>query len=291
LSLLGIPLYTQVKYRGMGLAVGALRRLGLPEILQKSSSAFSDLGDVTVPEIKTDSGPSNIRNFDKFLESTKNIRAASSGISEGDFVFCLGGECGLIVGTLAGFRGAFKGRPGVLWLDAHGDFNTPETTPSGFIGGMPLAIACGRGPKLFEEIDELQPLVSEEAVVHMGSRDLDPPEAEAMKKSPLKLYPAAYMRKEGISKSAEEAARHLDGSADWVICHLDLDVIDPSTIPAVDFPCKEGLRLEEVLSVVQAVQKTGKMKVFNLTAYDPTLDTGQQSGRIILNLIMNMLVS
>jgi len=83
----------------------------------------------------------------------------------------------------------------------------------------------------------------------------------------------------------------LDRTADWVICHLDLDVIDPSTIPAVDFPCKEGLGLEEVRAVVQAVQKTEKMKVFNLTAYDPTLDTGQQSGKMILNLISNMLVS
>jgi arginase len=275
----------------MGLAVKALRQLGLVEMLRKSSQSFSDLGDVDVPEIKTDSGPSNLKNFDSFVKSTKNTYLVSSRVPEDDFVFCLGGECGLIVGTLAGFQNSFKGRPGVLWLDAHGDFNTPETTPSGFIGGMPLAMACGRGPKLFQQIDELQPLVSEEAVVHMGSRDLDPPEAEAMKNSPMKLYPAAYMRKEGVSKCAEEAGRHLDRIADWIICHLDLDAIDPLTIPAVDFPCKEGLKLEEVRAVVQAVQKTEKMKVFNLTAYDPTLDTGQQSSKTILNLISKILIS
>jgi arginase len=223
------------------------------------------------------------------LESTKNIRAASSRISRDDFAFGLGGECGLIVGTLAEFRTSFKGRPGVLWLDAHGDFNTPETTPSGFIGGMPLAIACGRAPQLNSELYGLRPLVREKAVAHIGSRDVDPPEAEAMNASLMKLRSAADLRRKGVSKVAEEVAHHLESTADWIVCHLDLDVLDPSIMPAVDFPSIGDLTLEEVGVIVNAIHKTGKMRVFNLTAYDPSLDKQQESGTTALSLILSIL--
>ena len=289
ISLLGIPTYTLVRYRGMGMAVTALRELGLTAVLRQKSVPFTDFGDVALSQIDVDSGPSNLRNFPHFLESTDMISDAVSKIPRDDFAFCLGGECGLIVGTLSGFKSTFKGQPGMLWLDAHGDFNTPETTSSGFIGGMPLALACGRGPKLGSKIENLRPLLREDQVVHLGNRDLDPLESSAMEASPMRVYSATRVHKEGVNKIAGEVAAYLANSTDWIICHLDVDVIDPSVISAVDFPSKGGLTLEEVKTIVEVLKRTEKLKVFNLTAYDPNLDEDQTSGRTILKLISEIL--
>ena len=148
-SMIGFPFYTLAKYSGIGMAVEALRGIRIADPLNQRATIFKDRGDVTLSErIETDSGPSNLRNFPRFLRDTDTALQAASEVESDDFVFCLGGECTLIVGSLAGFKTKFKGKPGVLWMDAHGDFNTPETTVSGFIGGMGLAFACGRRPKI-----------------------------------------------------------------------------------------------------------------------------------------------
>jgi arginase len=289
-SLIGLPFYSLAKYHGMGLAVKALRELGIAEVVKRQASVFRDLGDVTLSEIEADSGPPNLRNFPQYLKDIDTVFRASSQVGSDDFVFCLGGECTFIAGTLAGFKTKFRGNPGILWMDAHGDFNTPETTISGFIGGMCLASACGRGPKLSSDIESSRPLLSEENVVHLASRALDPLEEKAMRSSPLRMYSAADAHRIGIAKVARAAAEFLADRSDWIICHLDVDSIDPGIISAVNFPEKgSGLTLEEVKTVVHELRRTGKLKVFDLAAYNPNLDPKQDSGNKLLNLTSEIL--
>ncbi len=287
-SLIGVPIYTLAKYRGMSMAVRALRELGLADALRQRSDSFTDFGDVALPQIEVDSGPSNLRNFSHFLRSTDIVIEATRKIPRDDFVFCIGGECGLVLGTLAAFKSNFRGQPGILWMDAHGDFNTPETTPSGFIGGMPLALACGRGPKLSPVIESSRPLVMEEQVVHLGNRELDRLESQTVEASPMRVFSATEVHKGSIDKISGGAAAYLADSADWIICHLDVDVIDPSILPSVNFPSKGGLMPNEVKTIVEALWRTEKLKVFNLTAYDPTLDKTKTSGITILKLISDI---
>jgi len=283
-SMIGLPFYSLAKYRGIGMAVQTLRGLGITNSLKQGATVFKDRGDVTLSELKADSGPSNLRNFPQFLRDTDSVLIATSQVDADDFVFCLGGECALIVGCLAGFKTKFKGKPGILWMDAHGDFNTPETTGSGFIGGMCLAFACGRGPKLTAAVETARPLLREENVVHLASRSLDPLESKAMESSSIKFYSATDAHEMGVQKVAREAAEYLAERSDWIICHLDVDSIDPSIISAVNFREKGGLTLKEVTNVVDALQKTEKMKIFNLTAYNPTLDPDRDSGRKLVKL-------
>jgi arginase len=289
-SMIGLPFYSLAKYRGMGLAVKTLRELGITSIVRKHAHTFRDMGDLQLSEIEVDSGPSYLRNFPQFLRDTDSVFRASSEVGADDFVFCLGGECTFIAGTLAGFKRKFKGNPGMLWIDAHGDFNTPETTVSGFIGGMCLAFACGRGPKLSADIEVARPLLNEENVVHLGSRALDLLEEKAMRSSPLRLYSADDVHRTGVSKVAREAARYLADRADWIVCHLDVDSIDKSIISAVNFPEKgPGLTLEEVKTVVHELRSTGKLKVFDLAAYNSSLDPNQDSGGRLLELTSEIL--
>ena len=283
-SMIGLPIYTQAKYRGIGMAVETLRQLGITKAVNQHTQGFKDLGDVKLTKIETDSGPSNLKNFPQFLRDTGSILRAASKVDSEDFVFCLGGECALITGSLAAFRTKFKGLPGILWMDAHGDFNTQETTTSGFIGGMCLALACGRGPKLTPAIENARPLLNEENVVHLASRSLDPLEMKAMQSSPLRLYSASEVHKIGVQKVAHHVAEYLAARGDWIVCHLDVDSIDPTIISAVNFREEGGLTMEEVRIFVDELQRTGKLKVLNLAAYNPLLDHDNDTGNKLVKL-------
>ena len=283
-SMIGLPIYTLAKYRGMGMAVEALRRVGIKEAVSRHTPGFKDLGDVELTQIEADSGPSNLRNFPQFLEDTESIMRATSEVDPDDFVFCLGGECALITGSLAAFRSKFKGQPGMLWMDAHGDFNTQETTTSGFIGGMCLAFACGRGPKLTPAIESARPLLDEKNVVHLASRSLDPLELKAMQSSPLRLYSASDVHEIGLQEVAQEVAEYLAARSDWIVCHLDVDSIDPRIISAVNFREEGGLTMEEVRMVVDRLLGTGKLKVLVLAAYNPLLDHDNDASNKLVKL-------
>jgi arginase len=283
-SMIGLPVYTLAKYRGMGMAVEALRRAGIKEAVSRHTHSFIDLGDVELTEIESDSGPSNLRNFPQFLEDTESIMRATSEVDPDDFVFCLGGECALITGSLAAFKSKFKGQPGMLWMDAHGDFNTQETTASGFIGGMCLAFACGRGPKLTPAIENARPLLDEKNVVHLASRSLDPLELKAMQSSPLRLYSAVDVHEIGLQEVAQEVAEYLAARSDWIVCHLDVDSIDPRIVSAVNFREEGGLTMEEVKMVVDKLRETGKLKVLVLAAYNPLLDHDNDASNKLVKL-------
>jgi arginase len=268
----------------MAEAVKSLRNAGIVQRMGLAESELVDLGDIVCPSIAKDHGPENLRNFEEFLEGTRRVRdrLVAGKINPSMITFCLGGECAFVPGSLAGLKTVYKGRPGLVWLDAHGDFNIPDTSPSGFIGGMPLAIACGRGPKLTSEIESQRPLLEEKRVVHVGSRSLDPGEDELLKS--VKLFTAVELKKLGPRKVAAEIAQHLSTSCDWIIAHLDVDVFDPSVMPSVDFPEPGGLSGQDVLEVFRALHSTGKLKVVDLTAYNPILDNANQGRKFLLDL-------
>ncbi|MDA4125752.1 MAG: arginase family protein [Thaumarchaeota archaeon] len=278
--LVGVPLYTLASYRGMGEAPAALRKAGLGQVLDGAT----DMGNIELPSLKKDVTEEEVKNLTNFKDATSRIYNAAKSV-QAEQVILLGGECSITVGALAGFSEVFSGKPGMLWMDAHGDFNTPETSPSGYIGGMCLAIACGRSPGLGPEMGDRGYSLGEERLVHVGSRALDPPEVAAFNASPAKLYTAQQVKKTGAADVAEEAARHLDNRSDWIVCHLDVDIIDPELIPSVNYPTPGGLTLEETTNIVRTLLKTGKMRVLELAAYNSAKDRRGSSARKIVDLM------
>ncbi len=207
-SVVGFPIYTLKRLQGLALSPPALRGLGLVKALQREGLKITDMRDIKLQKLSMDSGPKKFRNSTYMAKATERIRGAAGQASEREFAIFLGGECSLVIGSLSGMRGRRKGRAGILWMDAHGDFNTPETTPSGFIGGMCLALACGRGPSVSQETEEGRgPLLGEDAVVHLGSRALDRLEEIAMKESEITLVSAKELRKGGAADYGRRAAR------------------------------------------------------------------------------------
>jgi arginase len=268
----------------MGEAVKSLREAGIVQRIRSVDNDLTDLGDVDCPSIRRDHGGRNLRNFEEFIEGTRRVKDKLAGrIDPSRTTFCLGGDCAFVPGSLAGLKTVYNGKPGMVWLDAHGDFNTPETSPTGFIGGMPLALACGRGPRLTEDIESQRPLLDEKQVVHVGSRSLDPGEDESLRSS-VKLFPALELKKRGTREVALEISRFLNRSCDWIVAHLDVDVFDPSLMPGVDFPEAGGLFSQDVLEIFRALQSTGKLKVVDLTAYNQDLDKGNRGRSLLLDL-------
>ncbi|MDA4124445.1 MAG: arginase family protein [Thaumarchaeota archaeon] len=280
-SILGIPLYTFSKHSGMGASPGALRSAGL---LTAVRGAVLDEGDLAIAPLKVDLEEGHVKNFGYFKDATARICEAFSRLRT-ERVILIGDECSGTVGSVAGLKDVFAGKPGMLWMDAHGDFNTPESSPSGYIGGMCLAMACGRGPKLGDEVETARPLLAQERLVHVGSRALDEPEVLAFNSSPAKLFTAQQVRTTGARDVAEEAARHLANRSDWIICHLDVDVIDPSIVPAVSYPTPNGLTPDEVVAIISALDKTEKLKVIEIAAYNASLDRDRSSAHAVVDLM------
>ena len=285
-ALLGVPLYTLSNYRGMGDAPGALREAGLARVYESRT----DLGDVEIPPLKEDLTEGRIVNLLHFRDATSRIFAATKSLKQGP-VLIVGGECSETVGAMAGLAEAYGGKPGMLWLDAHGDFNVPDTSPSGYIGGMCLAMACGMTPGLDLGIGQAPPPIAGERLVHVGSRALDPAEVAAFNSSPAKLFTAQQVKKTGAAEVAEEAARHLDNRSDWIACHLDVDVVDPEFIPSVNYPTSGGLTMAETSIIIGRLFGTGKLRVIELAAYNPSKDGTAASARRTVQLLGSVLAS
>ncbi|MDV3277856.1 MAG: arginase family protein [Nitrososphaerales archaeon] len=281
-SIVGLPLYTLARYGGMGRSATALRRAGLSPAL---GGAVRDEGDAGIPKLEGDSLEGGMKNFGHFMRASETITAKVGELGEPDMLVCLGGECSLTVGALAGLAETHAGKPGMLWIDTHGDFNTPKTSPSGYIGGMCLAIACGRGPTLGEKVESRRPLLQEDRLVHLGSRALDPPELEMMRASPMGLYTMKKVNLMGATEAARQAAKRLSDAADWLVCHLDVDVLDPAVMPAVNYPTPGGMTVNQAVAVVKAMRNTGKLKVLDIAAYNADFDRDGSSAKTIVKML------
>lgn len=277
-AVIGVPLYTLAAYGGIGGSPAALRRGGVV----MATGGTVDLGDVQIMSLQGDSVEGKVKNFRHFKEASLAAYRAAKGI-QAESVIVLGGECSETVGVTAGLAERFGGRPGMLWMDAHGDFNTPETSPSGYIGGMCLAMACGRGPRLGLGPNEAP--LSDDRLVHMGSRALDPPEKRAFATSSAELIPARQLKKVGARDAATNAVRRLEGSSDWIACHLDVDVVDPTQIPAVNYPAPGGITVEEASAVLKILLASEKTKVLEVAAYNCSLDRDGASLQKIARLL------
>ena len=207
--------------------------------------------------------------------------AIAAALREGRLPLIAGGNCNVALGAVAGLQQAGLRPAGAVWFDAHGDFNTPTTTPSGFIDGMPLAILTGRchrriWARLRRGHGALVGPITDELVVHAGGRDLDPGEELEFALSTIARVSSSELL-EGGARALDPALARLGESAAAVYLHIDIDVLDPATAAAVDFPAPHGLALEDLLAAVARVVSATPVRAVSVTAYDPECDDGEHT--------------
>ncbi len=200
-------------------------------------------------------------------ELAREVRAV---LDEDRFPLLAGGNCNVALGILAALG---TQATGIVWLDAHGDFNTPETSPGGFVDGMPLAMATGRCyPQVWQRLGAKPAPVPEAHVLHVGGRDLDPGEEQTLTDSGVEVVTGADIGRRGVKAALVPALDTLRGHVDAVYLHIDVDVLDPAAAPAVDFPSAGGLTVPELEEAIWLVAGHFSVRAAALTAYDPERD-------------------
>ncbi len=278
ITMIEAPIATGTTQTGMALAPERYRQAGAAAALRERGHEVQTVRGE--PEQERDT-------LDAVVHGNRRLAAEIHRATDaGRFPLVLGGACNVCLGSMAGLS---SGRIGVVWLDAHGDFNTPETSQSGYFDGMPLAVLTGRCHQ------ELRGRIGGEAVpddrvLHIGARHLDPEEGENLHGSGILVVPAEEIRGTDIPASLRPALEKLEARVDGVYLHLDIDVLDPAFAPAVNFPTPGGLSLEDMEETVRLVSEVMPLRAASLTAYDPTRDADGTTLRTAIR-VMEMIAA
>jgi arginase len=287
ISIVGVPMDLGGSRSGSALGPGAIRCAGLIPRLQQLGYSVKDEGDlVTGPlyaAVRQQPGD-KLKHLDGIVRVNEALCAKLSGLTEPDsFPLVLGGDHSIAIGTLAGLRQR-PGQFGLIWLDAHTDANTAETTPSGNIHGMPLAVALGYGDPRLTGIGG-SPYIQPQHTVIIGARSVDPGEREFLTRLGIAVFTVRDIDRLGMDKVMERALAIATNGTDGVHVSFDLDVLDPQDAPGVGTPIPAGLRLRECLLAMEAISASGAAVSAEFVEVNPTLDIRNRTAEAAVDLI------
>jgi arginase len=262
----------------LGLFPGGVERL--PEALLDAGLARAlgarHAGVVEPPSYDLRRDPeTGIRNPTALRQYTYRLAESTGSILDaGDTPIVLGGDCSILLGNLLAL--SRRGRHGLLFIDGHADFYQPEAEPNGEAASMDLALATGRGPRVVTEFDDRRPLISDRDVVHLGRRDAEEADragSQRIEDSDITVFDLATVRDRGVeSVTGQVLDRLVRPDLDGIWIHVDCDALDDAVMPAVDYRLPDGLRWEELETVVGAAVGSGAVVGIEITIFNPTLD-------------------
>jgi arginase len=267
----------------------AIRYAGLASRLDELGYEYVDLGNVetAVPEA-TAEGDEHARFLPQIKETSQRIaRLVSQATRDGFVPVVLGGDHTVALGTLAGLR-EVHGPGGAVWIDAHGDLNGPETSPSGNVHGMVLAAALGLAGERFRDEGWGLPALEPGRVALVGVRSLDDGERELLRDQNVKVFTMSDLDRLGVERSVREALAHVAGPG-FVHVSLDMDAIDPDVAPGVGTPVRGGLSYREAHLAMELVAETGLASSFDVVEVNPVLDRENETGKLAVELIASAL--
>ena len=274
--------------RGVDMGPSAIRYAGLEERLRGIGLHCIDWGNVetAVPEA-TEEHDSRARYLPEIKAACLRVaRLVALALEEGSTPLVLGGDHSVAMGTLSGLASR-SGPGGVLWIDAHGDINTPDDSPSGNVHGMPLAAVLGLGGELFEDGWSF-PAVDPSRVAMVGLRSLDRPERERIRELGIKAFTMSDVDRIGIERAVRESLAHIAGPS-FVHVSLDLDALDPEVAPGVGTPVRGGLSYREAHLALELVAESGLAGSFELVEVNPILDRENATALLAVELAASAL--
>jgi arginase len=290
--LVGVPMDLGAGRRGVDMGPSAIRIAGVGPGLRHLGFTVEDDGDVGVPAPETrDPGSPNARYLEPIYHVCNRLRLrVRRSLEHGEIPIVLGGDHSIAIGTVSGVSEYFRNRSqkvGLIWVDAHGDMNTPESSPTGNIHGMPLATLCGMGHPRLVEMGGFAPKVERKNVCLIGIRDIDEVERKIVKQSGIHAYTMRDVDERGMRAIMQECIGYAtDGTAGFHVS-FDLDGMDPRDVPGTGTPVKGGISWREANLLMEMVSDTGKMTSLEVTELNPILDVKNQSGEVAVDVILS----
>jgi arginase len=275
--------------RGVDMGPSAIRYAGLDDRIAELGRRCEDRGDVeTAVAEATAVGDEHVRYLREIKAACERIAGfVSQASEEGYLPLVLGGDHSVALGTLGGLARA-HGPGGVLWLDAHGDLNRPETSPTGNVHGMPLAAAVGLAGPEFESDAYPLPAVDSRRVALVGVRSLDPGERELLAELDARVFTMSELDRVGVETAMREALEHIAGDG-FVHISLDMDVVDPEVAPGVGTPVRGGLSYREAHLAMELVAESGVAGSLEVVEVNPILDRENQTAKLAVELVASAL--
>ncbi len=274
IDVVSIPYRYDQRSEGLGAGPEALLATGL---VNELSSGGVPIGGIAVAELDAEAvepGRTAL-NIGHLGARTAELVAAARGRGAG--VLVLAGDDTAAVGVVAGMQsaGGAGERIGIVWIDAHGDFNTPETSYSGILAGMPLAILAGLAGPLWREAAGLLAPIPTDRILLVGARELDEKEETLLQSTEVRVVRDAQLRDTSI---LTDAVQRLANRCQSLVLHVDLDVLDPRFVPSASTPAPNGLTVAELIGILRNVLQTGKVAVIALSSLNPGAGSrGQRS--------------
>ncbi len=290
IEIIGVPIDLGADRRGVDMGPSAIRYAHLHRELEKTGHAFEDKGNVEVPIAEVCKiGDQNLKYIDCIVPMARRTAGAvATCIQQGDFPLVLGGDHSIALGSI---RGAARHKKlGVIWVDAHADFNTAQTTPSGNIHGMPLAALCGLGDaRLVQLWDEAIPVLDPRKVVVVGARDLDDGEKRNLQQTGVMVMGMEQIDRMGMFQTMEKALARILPDVDGIYLSFDVDALDPQHAPGVGTPVTGGLTYREAHLACEMVAETGKLIGMDLVEVNPILDVHNHTAALAVELAVSAL--
>ena len=292
IRIIGVPMDLGASRRGVDMGPSALRVAGLQSRLKQLGRQVEDAGNIPVRQPEEQHyGEKNAKYLEGIAEICKAVAdTVLKTLGEDLLPLVLGGDHSIAVGTAAGVAAHFhkqSKRAGMIWLDAHGDMNTPETSPSGNIHGMPLAAIMGYGPPELTELAGIKPMVEPRNVALVGVRELDARERRLIKDSGVHVFTMRDVDERGMREVMTEALRVAGDDTAGVAVSLDMDFVDPSDAPGVGTPVRGGATYREAHLALEMIADSRSMVSLELVEINPVIDLHNTTALLGVELILS----
>ncbi|MBV9504077.1 MAG: arginase [Acidobacteriia bacterium] len=294
IAIIGAPLDLGAGRRGVDMGPSAVRVANLNGRIASLGYAVEDLGNVEVAQPETTSeGDTNAKYLPQIAATCERLaEAVANSLAHGMLPLALGGDHSIAVGTASGISHHFRqqGRKiGILWLDAHADMNTPATSPSGNIHGMPLACVLGFGPPELTGLLGYVPKIDPQNAVIIGARDIDEREKLNVRESGVSVFTMRDIDERGLRSVMEAALQTvLDGTAGFCLS-LDMDFVDPKDAPGVGTPVRGGVTYREAHLAMEMICDCGQMVAMEVVEVNPVIDEVNRTADLAVELMTSAL--
>lgn len=294
IRILGVPLDLGQERRGVDMGPSAVRAAGLHSSLRSLGHKVEDAGDIHVKIAEMQHfGDKRAKYLNEIAETCQEVaHRIYQTLEAGCFPVSLGGDHSVAVGTQAGVAKFYRDRGqsiGCVWLDAHADMNTPETSPSGNVHGMPFAATLGLGPEPLSKIFGFAPKIQAKHCVLIGARDLDARERRLVRESGINVFTMRAIDEQGMRAVMEKSLALASNDTEGFVVSFDMDVMDPDEAPGVGTPVRGGITFREAHLAMEMVADSKKMLAMELVEINPIIDILNKTAILGVGLVSSAL--